>query len=139
VCRAVDSGHEPCTHTLQKCERERAERDQDNHRGVQSNMDMVSMLTERRAVQRRNALRAMGIGVTALAAGSVATEAKGKKKAKDRCPRQVSSCEAAFAGFCSDPMFQEECLAAVRECCAPLRTCDAGSAMDCVVFRFLVA
>jgi hypothetical protein len=105
-------------------------------------MDMVSMLTERRAVQRRAALRALGIGVTAVAAGSVATEAKGKrkrKKANDRCPNQVPTCEAAFADFCSDPMFQEECLAAARECCAPLKTCDAGSAFDCFVFRFLVA
>ena len=105
-------------------------------------MDMVSVLTERRAIQRRNALRALGMGVTAMAAGSVATEAKGKKgrqKAKDRCPGQVSTCEAAIAGFCTDPMFQEDCLAAARECCAPLKTCDAGSAMDCFVFRFLVA
>jgi hypothetical protein len=105
-------------------------------------MDMVSMLTERRAVQRRSALRALGIGVTAMAAGSVATEAKrkkGRQKAKDRCPSQVSTCEAAFTDFCNDPMFQEECLAAVRECCAPLKTCDAGSAMECFVFRFLVA
>ena len=105
-------------------------------------MDMVSMLAERRAVQRRNALRALGIGVTALAAGSVATEAKGKKrrqKAKDRCPTQVSTCEAAFTAFCDDKLFQDECLASVRECCAPLKACDAGSAMDCFVFRFLVA
>ena len=105
-------------------------------------MDMVSMMTERRAVQRRNALRAMGIGVTALAAGSVAGEAKGKKKrkpAKDRCSKQVAACEAAFADFCNDPMFQEECLAAVRESCAPLETCDAGSAMERFIFRFLVA
>ncbi len=105
-------------------------------------MDMVSMLAERRAVQRRTALRALGIGVTAMAAGSIATEAKGKqgrKQAKDRCPKQVATCEAAFAGFCDAPTFQEECLAAVRECCAPLKTCDAGSAMDCFVFRFLVA
>ncbi|MDQ2653737.1 MAG: hypothetical protein M3Z20_11935 [Chloroflexota bacterium] len=105
-------------------------------------MDMVSMLRERRTVQRRGALRALGIGVTALAAGSVATEAKrkkGRQKTKDRCPKQVSTCEAAFAGFCSDLMFQEECLAAARECCAPLKTCDAGSAMDCFIFRFLTA
>jgi hypothetical protein len=105
-------------------------------------MDMVGMLAERRAVQRRSALRALGIGVTAMAAGSAATEAKGKKgkqKSKDRCPNQVPSCEAGLTGICSDPMFQEECLAAVRECCAPLRTCDAGSAMQCFVFRFLTA
>ena len=105
-------------------------------------MDMVGMLAERRAVQRRKALRALGIGVTAMAAGSVATEAKGKKgrkKAKDRCPGQVATCEAAFTGFCQDPLFQEECLAAARECCGPLKTCDAGSAMECFVFRFLTA
>lgn len=105
-------------------------------------MELMSMLAERRAVQRRNALRALGIGVTAMAARAVATEAKGKKgrqKAKDRCPRQVPTCEAAFADFCKDPMFKEECLAAVEECCAPLKTCDAGSAMECFVFRFLVA
>ena len=104
-------------------------------------MDMESMLAERRAVQRRNALRALGIGVTALAAGSVATDAKkrkkGQKKAKDRCPNQVAPCEAAFAGFCTDTQFQAECLASVRECCAPLTTCDAGKAMECIVFRFL--
>jgi hypothetical protein len=105
-------------------------------------MDMVSVLTERRAVQRRNALRALGIGVTAMAVGSVATDAKrkkGRKKAQDRCPSQVSACEAAFVDFCNDPTFQEECFASVRECCAPLKTCDAGSAMDCFVFRFLTA
>lgn len=109
-------------------------------------MDMVSMLTERRAVQRRNALRALGIGVTAVAAGTVATEAKGKKrrqKAKDRCPKQVATCEAAFASFCNEKRteerFKEECLASARECCAPLKACDAGSAMDCLVFRFLVS
>ena len=105
-------------------------------------MDMVSALAERRAVQRRTALRALGISVTAMAAGSVTTEAKGKKgrrKAQDRCPRQVSTCEAAFADFCTDPMFQEESLAAARECCAPLKTCDAGGAMECFIFRFLVA
>jgi hypothetical protein len=104
-------------------------------------MEMMSMLAERRSVQRRIALRALGIGVTAMTAGSVATEAKGKKgrKAKNRCAAQVSTCEAAFAEFCKDPMFQEECLAAVGECCAPLKTCDAGSAMECFVFKFLVA
>lgn len=105
-------------------------------------MNIVSLLSERRALQRRTALRALGAGVTAMAAGSVATEAKGKKghrTTRDRCPGQVSTCEAAFAGFCNDPMFQEECLAAARACCAPLKTCDAGSAMDCFVFRFLVA
>lgn len=105
-------------------------------------MDMMNMLAERRSVQRRTALRALGIGITAMAAGSVATEAKGKKgrrKTKDRCPGQVSTCEAAFADFCKDPMFQEECLAAVGECCGPLKSCDAGNAMECFVFRFLVA
>jgi hypothetical protein len=104
-------------------------------------MDMMNMLAERRSVQRRTALRALGVGVTAMAAGSAATEAKGKKgrKTKDRCPAQISACEAAFVDFCSDPMFQEECLAAARECCAPLKECDASSAMECFVFRFLVA
>lgn len=105
-------------------------------------MDMVSMLAERRAVQRRSALRALGIGVTAMAAGTVAAEAKGKKgrrKAKDRCPKQVASCEAALTAFCDDKLFQDDCLASARECCAPLKACDAGSAMDCFVFRFLVA
>lgn len=105
-------------------------------------MDMVSTMTERRAIQRRNALRAMGIGVTALVAGSVAGEAKGKKKrkpAKDRCPKQVAACEAAFVDFCKDSNVQEECLAAARESCAPLKTCDAGSAMESLIFRFLVA
>lgn len=105
-------------------------------------MDMASMLAERRSVQRRTALRALGLGVTAMAAGSVATEAKGKKgqkKAKDRCPNQVSSCEAAFADFCKDPMFQEECLAAARESCAPLATCDTSAAMERFIFRFLTA
>ncbi|MEZ4563589.1 MAG: hypothetical protein R2853_12725 [Thermomicrobiales bacterium] len=105
-------------------------------------MDMASMLTERRAVQRRSAMRALGIGVIATASGSVDTGAKrkkGRQKAGDRCPKQVSTCEAAFTGFCNDPVFQEECLAAARECCAPLKTCDAGSAMECFVFRFLAA
>lgn len=107
-------------------------------------MDMMSMLAERRAVQRRNALRALGVSVTAIATGSVATEAKGKgkkgrQKPKDRCPGQVATCEAAFADFCMDPMFQEECLASVRECCGALKTCDAGSAMECFIFRFLTA
>lgn len=103
---------------------------------------MMNMLAERRSVQRRTALRALGAGVTAMAAGTVATGAKGKKgrrKPKDRCPGQVATCEAAFADFCKDPMFQEECLATVGECCDPLKTCDAGSAMECFVFRFLVA
>ena len=105
-------------------------------------MDMMSMLAERRSVQRRTALRALGLGVSAVAAGSVASEAKGKKgrqKAKDRCPQQVSTCEAAFTSFCVDPMFQEECLASARECCSPLKNCDAQSAMDCIIFRFLTA
>jgi hypothetical protein len=104
-------------------------------------VDMMSMLAERRSVQRRSALRALGLGVTAAAAGSVVTEVEGKKKRKpkDRCPSQVATCEAAFANFCVDPQFQEECLAAVRECCGPLKTCDAGSAVDCIVFRFLTA
>lgn len=98
------------------------------------------MLAERRAVQRRSALRALGIGVTAMTAGSVVTEAKGKKgkkTAKDRCSGQVETCEAAFTGFCSDPDFQDACLATARECCASFGTCDAGSAMACFVFRFL--
>ena len=104
-------------------------------------MDMMGMLSERRAVQRRSALRALGLGVTAIAAGSVANEAEGKKKRKpkDRCPSQAAACEAAFAKFCVDPQFQEECLASARECCSPLKTCDAGTAMDCIVFRFLTA
>jgi hypothetical protein len=108
----------------------------------EGNMDMVGMLAERRSVQRRTALRALGVGVTAMAAGTVASEAKGKtgrRKAKDRCPSQVSTCEAAFARSCVDPMFQEDCLAAARECCTPLKTCDAQSAMDCIIFRFLTA
>ncbi len=102
-------------------------------------MDIVGTLAERRAVQRRGALH--GLGVTALAAGPVAAGAKrkiGRKhKVKDRCPGQVATCETAFVGFCSDPGFQEECLAAARECCASFGTCDAGSAMTCFVFRFL--
>mgnify|MGYP001228364781 CR=1 FL=1 len=104
-------------------------------------MDIVGTQVERRAVQRRRALHALGLGVTTLAAGSVATEAKGKKgrkqKVKDRCPAQVAPCETAFTGFCGDPDFQEECLATARECCASFGTCDAGSAMACFVFRFL--
>lgn len=105
-------------------------------------MDLVGMLEERRAVQRRNALRALGIGVTAMAAGPVATEAKGKKgrkKPKDRCPQQVATCEAAFTDICKDTFFQEECLAAASECCAPLATCDTSAAMDLFIFRFLTA
>ena len=106
-------------------------------------MDMVSMLADRRAVQRRSALRALGLGVTALAAAPVVTDAKrkskGKQKSKDRCPGQVSTCEAAFTDFCKDPMFQEECLAAARECCAPLATCDTSAAMERFIFRFLTA
>ena len=98
------------------------------------------MMTERRSVQRRSALRALGLGVTAVAAGSVASGVEGKKrKSRDRCPGQVATCEAAFAEFCSDPVFQEECLAAARECCAPLATCDTSAAMERFIFRFLTA
>lgn len=103
-------------------------------------MDIAGTLAARRAVRRRGALQALGLGVTALAAGSVATEAKGKKgrkqKVKNRCPGQVASCETAFASFCSKPGTQEECLATARECCASFGTCDAGSAMACFVSRF---
>lgn len=104
-------------------------------------MEIVETLAERRGAARRSALHVLGLGITALAAGSVTTEAKGKKgrkqKVKDRCPGQVAMCETAFAGFCSDPGSQEECLAAARECCASFGTCDAGSAMTCMVRRFL--
>lgn len=104
-------------------------------------MDMMTMVAARRSVQRRTALRALGAGVAAVAVAEVAAEAKGKKgrKAKDRCPAQVSTCEAAFADFCGEPSIQAECLAAARECCAPLKSCDATSAMECFIFRFLVA
>ena len=107
-------------------------------------MDLVSMLSERRAVKRRNALRALGIGVTSLAAVPLATEAKGKggkrrQKAKDRCPNQVATCNAAFTTYCEDRLFGAECLSAARTCCASLQTCDAGSAMDCFILHFLVA
>jgi hypothetical protein len=104
-------------------------------------VDMMGMLAERRAVQRRNTLRALGIGVTALATGAITTEAKKKKSGrnkKNRCQRQVAPCEAAFTDLCTTRGFQEECLAAARECCASLKTCDAGEAMDCFVFRFLI-
>lgn len=107
-------------------------------------MDMGGMLADRRAMQRRSALRALGIGVTAVATAQVAAEAKGNKnrknhKAKDRCPGQVAPCEAAFAEICTNAMPSDECRAAVHECCASLETCDAGSTMDCIVFRFLTA
>jgi hypothetical protein len=107
----------------------------------ESTVDVVGMLAERRAVQRRSTLRALGLGVTAMAVESVATEAKkkrGRKRAKNRCPRQVAPCEAAFTDYCRSWGYQEECLATVRECCASLNTCDAGKAMDCFVFRFLI-
>ena len=107
-------------------------------------MDLMTMLAERRAVQRLSALRALGLGVSSLAAVPVATEAKGKggkgrRKAKDRCPGQVATCDAAFTSYCDGRLFEAECLSAAQACCASLKTCDAASAMDCFILHFLVA
>jgi hypothetical protein len=94
-----------------------------------------------------SALAAMALGAATMAPRT--TESKKKscnmvrkkalKEADLRCQLQRPTCEASLSAVCQPGSDIQECLDNTAECCQFLANCDAQAAIECVVFRFIVA
>ncbi|HYI14929.1 MAG TPA: hypothetical protein VEX37_06040 [Thermomicrobiales bacterium] len=91
------------------------------------------------ALSRRQSLMTLGGAALANAlAGSPAVQAgkdskKVKKRFKKKCKRQVDPCELALTVLCQG---QAACMAMVLPCCSTLKTCKAGTSLDCFFAQF---
>lgn len=86
-----------------------------------------------RSLTRRATLTGLGTGMASLALPSLASAKKKRKKSAGKaCKKQVGRCESAVAAQCAIALIPESCLRQLMPCCAPLSSCDATAAYECV-------
>jgi hypothetical protein len=112
-------------------------------------IDRTSDTALRLADARRNRRKALAtLAAAAVATSVVMPQATGAKKksrkskkqvALKRCRVQAGPCQAALAIFCENASGAdlEVCLGRLETCCSALTTCDAGTAMECLVDEFI--
>jgi hypothetical protein len=104
------------------------------------NQHTFDVLTRRVVVHdRRRSLQAVGVAAVLAAIPFVADAGKAGKKAKKKCKKQVGACQQVFDAFCEGSMGAQECFEAAAECCAFLRGCNAGAAIDCIIEKFFAS
>ena len=84
-------------------------------------MDSLALLVSRLPVGARAAARAASVSASARR-GSV------KKKARQKCKRQVGQCQALVRVQCEG---DQECLDRILPCCVLLGTCDFAGFLVC--------
>jgi hypothetical protein len=91
------------------------------------------------AVSRRQSLMTLGGASVTAAIGKPSIVMAGKeskkvrKRYKKKCKRQIDPCELALTVLCQG---QAACMATVLPCCSSLKTCKAGTSLDCFFSQF---
>jgi hypothetical protein len=88
------------------------------------------------ALTRRASLLTLGAAGLAGLAGPIAADARKKGKGKDKCKKQVGTCQEGLADLClvafgADSV--EACLDAFGPCCEFLKGCNTAQAFACAV------
>ena len=94
-------------------------------------------LTRHAGQDRRSSLKALGAVALMTAVPTAVVAGKAGKKAKKKCKKQVGPCRQAFEPLCSGSMSPEACRQQAAECCAFLKTCKSGPALECFITNFI--
>lgn len=91
------------------------------------------------ALSRRHSLKSLGgvALIAAVASPSMVQAGKVSKKVKKRfekkCKKQVDPCLLRLTSFCQG---QAACEESLLPCCTSLKTCKAGTSLDCFFSKF---